>query len=63
MQMKDLVEINKTRKLAGLPLISVKSRACNICQRPFRSFGDRTCPECSKTKKKVAATYCGRQLY
>ncbi len=63
MQLKDLEEINKTRKLAGLPLIMIKNRSCNVCSKKFPSHGDRTCPECAKTRKKISGMYCGRQLY
>lgn len=63
MQIKDLIELNRTRKLAGLSQITEKKRKCLVCSRPFQSFGDRICPECAKTRKKITSTYCGRQLY
>jgi len=45
---KNLVEQNKARELAELPLIAVKIRRCPKCQDEFESIEARICPACNQ---------------
>jgi len=48
-----LLEINETRKKAGLPPIEQKKRNCLLCEKEFLSTGsnDRRCEQCRNSKK------------
>lgn len=34
---------NRARRAAGLSLIWVRIRRCDLCDKPFESAGERTC--------------------
>ena len=55
---KDIEHKNVARRLAGLPLIQIKTRHCLICGCLFESSGNRTCG-CSN---RVAGIIAGREI-
>ena len=48
---KSLKDVNDARRELGLPLLSVKTRKCIQCSKPFESIEARTCEPCLKKRE------------